>query len=107
VARREAFVILDGTLMRIDRVAMVSGRDRPYYSGKHKCHGVNMQVITVWVPRTGSPHATCRYSWTSPPSRSRRSTRIPAPGRGGVSAAGPRPRASRAACGVPEVGPGR
>jgi hypothetical protein len=34
VARRKAFVILDGTLLRIDRVAMTSGRDRPYYSGK-------------------------------------------------------------------------
>ena len=45
VARRKAFVILDGTLLRIDRVGMASGRDRPYYSGKHKCHGVNVQVI--------------------------------------------------------------
>jgi hypothetical protein len=33
VARRKAFVILDGTLLRIDRIAMASGRDRPYYSG--------------------------------------------------------------------------
>jgi hypothetical protein len=39
-------VILDGTLLRIDRVAMASGRDRPYYSGKHKTHGVNVQVLT-------------------------------------------------------------
>jgi DDE superfamily endonuclease len=38
-------VILDGTLLRIDRVAMASGRDRPYYFGKHKAHGVNVQVI--------------------------------------------------------------
>jgi hypothetical protein len=45
LARRKAFVILDGTLLRIDRVGMGSGRDRPYYSGKHKCHGVNVQVI--------------------------------------------------------------
>jgi hypothetical protein len=45
VARRKAFVILDGTLLRIDRVAMSSGRDRPYYSGKHKAHGVNVQVL--------------------------------------------------------------
>jgi hypothetical protein len=55
VARRKAFVILDGTLLRIDRVAMASGRDRPYYSGKHKAHGVNVQVIAdpagrlIWV----------------------------------------------------------
>jgi len=38
-------VIVDGTLLRIDRVGMSSGRDRPFYSGKHKCHGVNVQVI--------------------------------------------------------------
>lgn len=42
---RKAFVILDGTLLRIDRVGMGSGRDRPYYSGKHKAHGMNVQVI--------------------------------------------------------------
>jgi hypothetical protein len=45
VVSRKAFVICDGTLLRIDRVGMASGRDRPYYSGKHKCHGVNVQVI--------------------------------------------------------------
>jgi hypothetical protein len=32
-------------MVRIDRVGMASGRDRPYYSGKHKCHGLNVQVI--------------------------------------------------------------
>jgi hypothetical protein len=45
IAARKAFVIVDGTLLRIDRVGMGSGRDRPYYSGKHKCHGMNVQVI--------------------------------------------------------------
>jgi hypothetical protein len=45
VAARKAYVILDGTLMRIDRVAMASKNDRPYYFGKAKCHGVNVQVI--------------------------------------------------------------
>ena len=44
-AADKAFVILDGTLLPIDRVGMGSGRDRPYYSGKHKQHGVNVQVI--------------------------------------------------------------
>jgi hypothetical protein len=29
-ARRTAFVILDGTLLRIDRVGMAGRRDRPY-----------------------------------------------------------------------------
>jgi hypothetical protein len=42
---QKAFVILDGTLLRMDRVGMGSGRDRPYYSGKHKAHGMNVQVI--------------------------------------------------------------
>jgi hypothetical protein len=45
VSAGKAFVILDGTLLSIDRVAMSSGRDRPYYSGKHKRHGVNVQVL--------------------------------------------------------------
>ena len=45
VATMKAFVTLDGTLLRIDRVGMASGYDRVFYSGKHKCHGVNVQVI--------------------------------------------------------------
>jgi hypothetical protein len=36
-----AYVILDGTLIPIDRVAA----DRPSCSGKHKKHGMNLQVI--------------------------------------------------------------
>ena len=58
VAARKAFVILDGTLLAIDRVAMASGRDRPFYSGKHKRHGVNVQVLAdpagrlVWASPT-------------------------------------------------------
>jgi hypothetical protein len=36
-----AYVILDGTLIPIDRVA----DQKPYYSGKHRRHGVNIQVI--------------------------------------------------------------
>jgi hypothetical protein len=40
-ASGKAFVILDGTLLPIDRIAA----DRPYYSGKHKKHGMNVQVI--------------------------------------------------------------
>jgi hypothetical protein len=35
-------VILDGTLLAIDRITAA----RPYYSGKHKQHGTNIQVIT-------------------------------------------------------------
>ena len=36
-----AYVVLDGTLIPIDRVAA----DRPFYSGKHKKHWMNLQVI--------------------------------------------------------------
>ena len=41
-ASTKAFVILDGTVLPIDRIAA----DRPFYSGKHKKHGMNVQVIT-------------------------------------------------------------
>lgn len=57
LARRKAFVIIDGTLLRIDRVGMASGRDRPYYSGKHKRHGVNVQIVA---------DPAGRLIWTSP-----------------------------------------
>ena len=46
-----AYVVLDGTLVPIDRVAA----DKPFFSGKHKRHGMNLQVIAtpdgdiVWV----------------------------------------------------------
>ena len=51
---------MDGTLIPIDRVAA----DRPFYSGKHKKHGMNLQVIAspggdiLWVsgPLPGSVH---------------------------------------------------
>ena len=46
-----AYLILDGTLIPIDRVAA----DRLFYSGKHKKHGMNLQIVAtpdgdiVWV----------------------------------------------------------
>ncbi|MDT7709121.1 MAG: hypothetical protein QOG20_4728 [Pseudonocardiales bacterium] len=55
VAVRKTFVILDGTLLRIDRVGMGSGRDRPYFSG-----GVGDDLdATPWVlcfPEPGARH---------------------------------------------------
>jgi len=42
-----AYVVVDGTLIPIDRVAA----DRPFYSGKHKKHGMN---------RRSSPAPTAR-----------------------------------------------
>jgi DDE superfamily endonuclease/Helix-turn-helix of DDE superfamily endonuclease len=55
-----AYVVIDGTLIPIDRVAA----DRPFYSGKHRKHGMNLQVIAspdgdiVWVsgPLPGAVH---------------------------------------------------
>src|ERR1035438_7154659 len=50
-AAGHAYVVIDGTLIPIDRVAA----DRPFYSGKHKRHGMNLQVIAspdggiLWV----------------------------------------------------------
>jgi len=57
-----AYVVIDGTLIPIDRVAA----DRPFYSGKHRMHGVNLQVIAspdgtiLWVSGQlpGSTHDT-------------------------------------------------
>ena len=46
-----AFVVVDGTLIPVDRVAA----DRPFYSGKHRKHGMNLQAIAspggdiLWV----------------------------------------------------------
>ncbi|MFC5006776.1 transposase family protein [Dactylosporangium cerinum] len=53
--RRLAFGILDGTLISIDRIR--GHKDRLHYSGKHKRHGVNVQVIA-------DPHG--RPVWLSP-----------------------------------------
>ena len=45
------YAVVDGTLIPIDRVAA----DRPFYSGKHRRHGMNLQVIAspsgniLWV----------------------------------------------------------
>ena len=58
--RHLAYAILDGTLIPIDRVA----DQKPYYSGKHQRHGVNVQVIAdaagrlIWASATlpGSTH---------------------------------------------------
>ncbi|MFI0859235.1 IS5 family transposase [Streptomyces smyrnaeus] len=52
-ASTKAFVILDGTLLPTDRTAA----DRPFYSGKHNKHGMNVQVIA-------DPHG--RLLWASP-----------------------------------------
>ncbi len=45
--RRRPYLLLDGTLLPIDRIAA----DRPFYSGKHKKHGMNVQVIADPIGR--------------------------------------------------------
>ena len=53
-------MVIDGTLIPVDRVAA----DRPFYSGKHRRHGMNLQVISapdgeiLWVsgPLPGAVH---------------------------------------------------
>ena len=63
-----AYVVMDGTLIPVDRVAA----DRPFYSGKHRKHGMNLQVIAspggdiVWVsgPLPGAVHdQTAAWIW--------------------------------------------
>jgi len=62
-----AYVVIDGTLIPVDRVAA----DRPFYSGKHKKHGMNLQVIAsprgdiLWVSGAlpGSVHDK-KAEWT-------------------------------------------
>ncbi|MGW2339087.1 transposase family protein [Streptomyces sp. NPDC001661] len=41
-AHMKAYVILDGTVLPINRIAA----DRPYYSGKKRHHGMNIQVLS-------------------------------------------------------------
>ncbi|WP_285730545.1 transposase family protein [Nocardiopsis sp. ATB16-24] len=57
-ARRKgwAYVIVDGTLIACDRLKA----DRPFYSGKHKRHGMNIQVVSA---PDGQPLWT---SWSLP-----------------------------------------
>lgn len=52
-ASMTAYLILDGTLLPIDRIAA----DRPFHSGKHKKHGMNVQIIA-------DPKG--RFLWASP-----------------------------------------
>jgi hypothetical protein len=62
-----AYVVVDGTLIPIDRLA-----GRPFYSGKHHKHGMNLQVIgspageIIWVsgPLPGAVHDTkAQWIW--------------------------------------------
>ena len=61
-----AYVVIDGTLIPIDRVAA----DRPFYSGKHRRHGMNLQVISA-------PDGENRVSVRAAPRRGARPDRGP------------------------------
>ncbi|NWJ74045.1 hypothetical protein HX744_26575 [Pseudonocardia sp. ICBG1122] len=62
VAKRKAFVTLDHTLLQTDRIGMAPGHDPASNNGKHKTHGLNVQLTAdpidhpVWIspppPRT-------------------------------------------------------
>ncbi len=84
-ASGKAFVIPDGTLLPIDLIAA----DRPFYSGKHKKHGMNVQVFAdpagrlLWAspalpgsvhdpgPRQGTDDAVGSRGFQSPGFRDR------------------------------------
>lgn len=59
---RRAYAVLDGPLIPIDRVAT----DRPFYSGKHRKHAMNLQFIAspdgdvLWVSGPGPARCTTR-----------------------------------------------
>ncbi|MFI7211549.1 transposase family protein [Micromonospora maritima] len=52
---RPAYAILDGALIRTDRLA--GEQDRRHYAGESRCHGANVQVIA---------DAAGRLAWISP-----------------------------------------
>ncbi|MBB6550180.1 hypothetical protein HD593_004975 [Nonomuraea rubra] len=81
------YLVLDGMLIPIDRVRA----DRPYYSAKHRMHGMNVQVIAapdgtiIWTSGSlpGSTHdLTAARIWGHPASAD--AGRRPDPGRQGV-----------------------
>ena len=63
-ARRKgwAYVIIDGTLIACDRLAA----DRPFYSGKHKRHGMNIQVLAARTEHPCGPPGHCPERCTTP-----------------------------------------
>ena len=63
-ARTKAFMILDGTLLPIDRIAA----DTPYYSGKHKRHGHERPgPSSVRVTAAASSHRAAGYGTNAAP----------------------------------------
>lgn len=77
VASTKALVILDGTLLPIDRVTA----NWPFYSGKHKKHGMNLQVFTDPSIGCCEPHRPCPAPSTMSalPASTASSTPLPRP----------------------------
>jgi non-ribosomal peptide synthetase component F len=50
-----AYVVIDGTLIAIDRLAA----DRPFYSGKHRRHGITCKSLPVRTARSCGCPARC------------------------------------------------
>ena len=106
-----AYVVLNGTLVPIDRVAA----DRPFYSGKHKKHGMNLQVIAnpggdiLWVSGAlpGSVHdkkaewiwarstSWTKAAWSPWPTRATGAARMRRSPTGGRTSLNPRKRRTR------------
>ena len=68
-----AYAILDGTPTPIDRVA----DQKPCYSGKHKRHRVNVQVIADAAGRSSGRHPPCRARRTTSPPPAPTASSIP------------------------------
>jgi hypothetical protein len=108
IAREKAYVILDGSLVRKDQVAMSSDRDQPFYPCKHEtgrcrtpCRGLDAMVKRAVVPycpeaqrwdRPGSPGASFRQVPCSGSYSSRSKTYMSSPSRMSEYGLGPEPR---------------
>ena len=55
------FAVVDGTLIPINRVAA----DRPFYSGKHRMYGMNLQVIVSPRARSCGSRVSCPVAPTT------------------------------------------
>jgi hypothetical protein len=58
---QHAFVVIDGTLIPVDRLAA----DRPFCSGKHRRHGMNLQVLAAPAVRSCGYPARCPAASTT------------------------------------------
>lgn len=86
-AAAKAFVILDGTLLPIDRIAA----DRPFYSGKHRKHGMKSSPTRSAACCGPPPHCPAPCTTSRRPAATASSTPWPRP-----ASFAPETRATRA-----------